>query len=200
MVNTKASRGIVSFDPFNVYLPVQGTLGNIAGVLRSVLADPANRTRAVPGQLAADFVAAVHPAARCRLLDSDDCDDYAVAERGSDHRVQVSWRGGGYFILVYPVRNGQEKLTPEFRGSLDDLAGWLDSAHELGHIAQKVVQFKYDGGSKPGSVRTVRVEDVERDANGALHICGIDLEKDDLKHAYRKYSYDKVDGKISVLN
>lgn len=199
MVNTKASRGIVTFDAFNVYLPAKGTLGNIAGVLRSVLADPANRTRAVPGQLAADFVAAVHPAARCRLLGPDDCVDYAEAERGSDHRVRVSWEGGDYFVRVYPVRNGQEK-PPAFRGSLDDLAGWLDSAHELGHLAQKVVQFKYDGGSKPGSVRTVRVEDVERDANGALHICGIDLEKDDLKRAYRKYSYDKVDGKISVLN
>lgn len=202
MSKKSADRAVVSFGAdgvatsFHVYLPDQASLANVAGILRAVMADPANRA-ATNGQLAADFVAACNPAVRCRLVPGGP--HLADIQLEADHRVFVTQAARRATISVHKLTNGAVGRQL-FSGTVEELSAWVQARTGLDHLVQKVVQFKYDGGSKPGAVRTVRVEDVERDANGHVSVCGYDLEKPDLKHGYRKYLRDRIAGDITVLN
>jgi len=74
----------------------------------------------------------------------------------------------------------------------------MNSTTRLKDIVQKVVQFKYLGGTKPGATRTVRVEKVTRHDN-VVYVEGLDLGVADLKEAYRRYVLNKIDGDIVVV-
>jgi hypothetical protein len=60
-------------------------------------------------------------------------------------------------------------------------------------IEPKIVQFKYNGGSKLGEIRTVLVKIVTE-----CYIEGFDLGKDDFGNAYRIYRGDRIEGDIRV--
>jgi hypothetical protein len=196
-------RALVSFhdssDSVCVYLPSKATLGNVAGALAEV-ARAEGESLFVAGVVAAEFVAAVKPDIRPRIVPTTTSERQWV----SDHRIYVV--GGLAYrqmeVSVRSVSDGVENHRSLFVGPVSAFPEWAGQNRQNGLEAavQKVVRFKYGGGSKPGQYRTVRVEDVERDGNGVAHICGLDLEQADLRGAYRKYSVEKIVGDVEVVN
>jgi hypothetical protein len=198
-------RALVSFsdaaESIYLYLPDKGTPGNVAGVLSEVVRAQTPGAFAA-GVVAADFVAAVKPAVRPRIVSEHNL--VAFWSR-SDYRVYVndgSPRDRGMRVDVRRVVNGVQDFASLYAGPVQGFPAWAQGQPQTGLEAavRKVVRFKYNGGSKPGQYRTVLVEDVERDGNGVGHICGLDLEKADLKGAFRKYSVEKIVGDVEVVN
>lgn len=199
-------RAIVSFvgaglakGQFNVYLPVGGVPGNVAKVLAAV-APRLRNEKYDPGQMAADFIASTKPAVRCQLVDSARVvtDFYGK----TDLRVIVTpgpiLGGSGYNVAVHTVRDGRESPEALFSGAQAQFAAWAEAQTGLEAVVGKVVAFKYDGGTNRGAERLVRVEKVER-AGGEVHVCGYDLRKPDLKHAFRRYSAGRILGEIRLV-
>jgi hypothetical protein len=197
MLVSKTDCAVVTFrgddGEFHVFLPTKGVPASVAGVLRATW--PKLGTAVYnAGEAAADFVAAISPAVRCRLSNYDAA--YLDGRRLS-YVVTVPYTHRPHVLVQ--VRDGRHNVSTLFQGLLDEFATWAEKASGLEWLLKKVVRFKYAGGSKPGAVRTVRVEEV--DGSGTeLSICGYDLEKDNLKEGYRRYAVAKIEGDITALN
>jgi hypothetical protein len=89
--------------------------------------------------------------------------------------------------VLVQLHEGQWNASTLFQGTLAEFYRWAETSTGLESAQEEDVKFKYNGGSKPGAVRMVRIEEVER-ADGDVHICGYDLEKEDLKSGYRRYA------------
>ena len=76
------------------------------------------------------------------------------------------------------------------------------SYEELKKNEGKVMAFAYNGGSNPGELRVVKVEEVETGAVGEVYIKGHDLEialEHGAETAYRCYQVSKIVGNVSVV-
>jgi hypothetical protein len=195
MLVSQTDRAVVIFrgpaDEFQVYLPSAAKPANVAGVLRAVAQKPG----VICGEMAADFVAAVSPVIRCRLWKGG-----RVGLPGKLLYYVFHTTVDGHFSgVLVQLHEGQWNASTLFQGTLAEFYRWAETSTGLESLKKKTVKFKYNGGSKPGAVRMVRIEEVER-ADGDVHICGYDLEKEDLKSGYRRYASAKIEGEISVLN
>jgi hypothetical protein len=198
MLVSQTDRAVVIFrgpdDEFQVCLPSAAKPANVAGVLRAVAPKPGG-SPVVCGEMMADFVAAVRPAVRCRL-----CKGGTSGLTGKRLCYVFHATGEGHFSsALVQLHEGQWNVSTLFQGSLAEFYRWAETSTGLESLKKKTVRFKYNGGSKPGAVRMVRIEEVER-ADGDVHICGYDLEKEDLKSGYRRYASAKIEGEIAVLN
>ncbi len=189
----KVARGLESFL---VYWPHSGTPVNVAETL-AVVAKSGDCHD--PGQVAADIVAAVSQAVRARLVCTTESEQKKFMARSDAYYVvatdtPVTTNVGVYQALGTGI-NGQTL----FYGTIDKFREWAAGHTGLEHVKGKVVQFKYKGGSHPGEVRTIRVEDIVRE-NGGVNVVGYDLAVGDLKRGYRKYHAERIDGGITVIN
>ncbi len=82
-----------------------------------------------------------------------------------------------------------------FDGNFLAFQNWAKNYKPKEKFVGKVVQFKYAGGSEPGAIRSIWVEK----AND-FTIEGFDLDKEDLRASYRKYSRCKIQGEIKILD
>lgn len=103
------------------------------------------------------------------------------------------------------IRVDSSEIPVIFNGKISEIRSWVDNP--LAKYVRKVVQFRYRNGSKPGALRTIRVEKVNPSARGRGSLEGIDLDKVDLmawkegkSEGYRKYNIDSIQGEIKVLN
>jgi hypothetical protein len=182
-------------DQFNVYLPAKGVPANVAQVLAAVA--PRGREGFDAGQVAADFVAALKPAVRAKLVGTGRVVPDSL--RHTDYRVLVS-RGtvGHTHARLLSVVNGVEAAESLYDGSLTNFVAWAEKLTGLEGVVKKVVKFRYNGGTVVGGERLVRVEEVQR-VDNVVHLCGYDLRKPDMKLAFRRYSSDKIEGNIEVV-
>jgi hypothetical protein len=89
-----------------------------------------------------------------------------------------------------------------FSGPFTRFEQWAATAEAqpFQQFVGKIVQFKYNGGTDPGAIRTVRVEKtMVCPRTGEAEIGGYDLDKKDLSRSYREYLARRISGGISVL-
>jgi hypothetical protein len=194
------SRAMVDFTDgkkrFRAYLPKDATISNLAGVLAAIAPKDAFDAAGGAGLAMADLISAVSPAVRARLVELYPAEANPQHDFWFEVGITNTWAP---IVRVWPINNLGQKGVSVFDGSLPDFRKWATSATGLENIIQKVVRFKYSGGSKPGKFRTIRVEAVEKEGN-TVKIGGYDLAKEDLKMAYRHYLSDKIEGEIEVIN
>src|SRR5262245_1606434 len=194
-ISRGGERALVGFGggarTFWVYLPKGGTPSQIADAFLAIT-PRLSRFNYCAGEVAADFVSAVHPAVRCQLVSGPS----EVNMEVTDLKYVLSYSAiNGHRVLVVESKNGATK----FNGKLVEFTKWAENMTGLEGIEKKIVRFKYNGGSRPGGTRTVRVETIERTGH-ELAICGFDLEKPDLTKSFRRYVSDRIEGDITVLN
>lgn len=158
---------------------------DFAEVLKAIL--PRHPKKLLTSELAADFIAAIHPAVRPQVYSYLESDAYNL-------RIYVSIQFGKLKVKVV------EKGQTGFAGDVASFYAWCNVEAGLAGLLHKVVQFTYRGGSSHGP-RTVRVEKSGLD-NGHRYIEGYDLSKigdhslANVQDAncYRRYTLDKIDG------
>lgn len=177
----------------HILVPRGGSPANVASVLLAVT-PRLNRQAFNAGETAADIISAIDPKVRVQLVSTQsqgftkaDYFYFIFFSITDGHKVQVGKVAGGGIVATM------------FDGKLFQFTEWAEKLTGFEDLVQKVVKFKYEGGSNPGKTRVVRVEKVERDGR-VVALEGYDLEKTDLKMAYRRYTSDKIAGEISVLN
>lgn len=178
-----------------VYVPRDFTFENAALALQALRPIKSGNEREFLGSAVADFAAAILPAVKCRVIfPYAPVKDYDSA--ATKYTISYSTLTNKLMVFVRCQNNGEAI----FDGSVEAFAKWVQK--DLGLIRKykdKLVRFKYNGGSKPGKDRWVKVNDI-REKDRELHICGIDLEKPDIAKAYRQYAMGKIDGEILILN
>lgn len=66
-------------------------------------------------------------------------------------------------------------------------------------LKYKIISFNYAGGTRPGSVRTIRAEEVKQNGDDVI-IAGYDLDfNGNLNRGYRQYLGSKIQGEIKIL-
>jgi hypothetical protein len=172
----------------HVFLPQKANIATVATALKAVLSQGKSFE---PGEAAADLVASVSPAIRCRLI-FPSAFELTEAAGKAVRRFNVRQSGGEFHVSVH---NGG---VTEYDGPLDVFLKWAEKFTGLEGIIGKVVQFVYSTGTGKGT-RTVKVGSVSRDPH-YVYIDGLDLEVPDLKEAQRRYNLNNVVGEINVLN
>jgi len=182
-------------DRFDLLLPHKGTPDNIHAILKLLLevSQKARIFRGIstgatseiygPSELATGFILAASQAG-IRLV------GLSAQVPVTDYQYRITCPRGAEWNIA--VANGPRTL---FSGTVAELGEWLEQKEEQDEILKKIVQFKYNGGTKPGALRTVRVEHVDDN-----YLEGFDLEKEDLVNdGYRKYDQSKIVGNIYIL-
>jgi hypothetical protein len=193
-------RALVVFEDgnfaHNIYLPRGGAPSNVAAVLAAIT-PRLSRDRWDAGETAADFAAAVDPKVRPRLVHTEEFTRFVQL---ADLAFYVDHaRSPGHRVEVYPVVMGIVAVDATFSGQLYQFTEWAAGQTGLERIVKKLVAFRYNGGSRVGEIRRVRVEKVVRESPDVVRIEGYDIDQDDLTNAYRQYSSDKITGEITLV-
>jgi hypothetical protein len=184
---------------WQIYIPKGASPANVSTVLLAVTKH-INRQGYRAGETVCDIIAAISPRSRVVLIGGGQFDTHdSLLISDLHYGFRHTNRSSGFTMEVRSVVNGNLS-EPIFVGQLHEFTDWAAKTTGLEGLVKKVVQFKYNGGSAPGAVRTVRVERVGLDGDNKLHVEGLDLNVSDLKDAYRKYAADRIEGDITVVN
>jgi hypothetical protein len=179
---------LIVCDRFAVYIPTGGTPNNVAAIL-SAVAKPAD-WHANGGVLAARLIGAIHPAKKPVIYSTVRGN---VLPETSFKYVLSPAAGGAPDVAMY--WNGSLSVS----GSLREFVASSKTFTGLEGVKHKIIEFKYNGGSRPGRIRKVRAEDVRIESNDVV-IDGYDLEfSGELKRGFRRYLGSKIEGDIRVL-